>query len=291
MTVTLIIDQQAVELDNASLRTSKTIIDAMTDTRQTNIEIEVLPAYWPVIDIYLDFIGKIYYDDKGQVVYSDNLPIIDNAKTLALCFYMESFFEDHAFFLYLMKQAYDIWSSFFPYIEGRSDEGMIYMYSPYEFVPDKYRDDPQFFSDWLTTNANKQIVLDGNVTYYNYVSYYSDGRFKEFKSYHGGPGEKEIICRTPLPCMRYNGFRQIGYGISIAWYENGQLWSRAVYKDGKQDGLTEAWYRSGQIKEIETFKDGQKHGLVQTWSEDGDLISVIKYNMGQFVEFENFSKD
>ena len=40
------------------------------------------------------------------------------------------------------------------------------------------------------------------------------------------------------------------------YYGNGQLWSRATYKDGKLDGLRETWYDNGQLLTRETYKDG-----------------------------------
>ena len=33
------------------------------------------------------------------------------------------------------------------------------------------------------------------------------------------------------------------------YYDNGQLKSRGLYKDGKQNGLWETWYENGQLQE------------------------------------------
>jgi len=290
MTVTLIVDQEIIELDNVTFRTSKAIVGALADTGKTDVEIKVLPEYWPVIGIYLNFIGGVSYDDKDQLVYPDNLPVIDDAKTLSVCFYMESFFDDQVFFGYLMKQAYAMWSKFLPLIDGCPHDRQIYLYSPYEFVPVQYRESPIFFEEWLTINANKEIVLEGDVTYYNQVWYHKNKQVEKVRCYHGSPGKKEVINHTPWPCMgpSADAFRQTGYEISMTWRENGQLWCRAIYKDGEQDGLTEAWYDNGQIMEMETFKGNRRHGPTQTWYQDGKLKSIVEYDMGQFVSIQKF---
>jgi len=281
MTITLIINQEHVRLDNSLLRTSKAVTDALADLHQNDIDIEIPFDYWSTIDIYLEFVNKIYFDDSGQVIYPDNLPTIDEPETLTLCFYMESFFEDHTFFIYLMKQAYAIWSAFLPYIHTLPDERLVYLYTPYEFVPDKYRDKLSFFKEWLDINANKQVVLcwQGNEVHSTYVTYYDNGQLERFSAQHFSSGS-----RVNPYGVRFG----VGYGISMAWYENGQLWSRAIYKDGKQNGLTEAWYDNGQPKEREIFKDDSRNGLKETWYEDGRPNYIADYAMGQLISVDRF---
>ena len=41
------------------------------------------------------------------------------------------------------------------------------------------------------------------------------------------------------------------------YYDNGQLKSRANYKDDKLDGLHESWYKNGQPQESTMYKDGK----------------------------------
>jgi len=45
-------------------------------------------------------------------------------------------------------------------------------------------------------------------------------------------------------------------GIVETYYDNGQLQSRANYKNGKREGLGEIWSRDGQLWVRETYKDG-----------------------------------
>ena len=45
-------------------------------------------------------------------------------------------------------------------------------------------------------------------------------------------------------------------GVVETYYDNGQLQSRANYKDGKLDGLGEIWSRDGQLESRANYKDG-----------------------------------
>ena len=45
-------------------------------------------------------------------------------------------------------------------------------------------------------------------------------------------------------------------GVVETHYDNGQLESRATYKDDKLDGLCEYWYANGQQWSRATYKDG-----------------------------------
>ena len=51
---------------------------------------------------------------------------------------------------------------------------------------------------------------------------------------------------------------EVKNGVVETWYFNGQLKSRANYKNGKLDGLREFWDMEGQLKEHATYKDGVK---------------------------------
>ena len=259
MTVTLLTDKESVGLDNSLFQTSDRIKDALADLQQDDIELEIPPQYWSVIDIYLEFIGKIYFDDEGEVIYPNDLPVISDIKTLLLCFDMESFFADHAFFVYLMTQTYTLWSEFFPYIHTLPDERLAYLYTPYEFVPEEYRQRPAFFKEWLEINANKEVVLNSNEDYHTEVIYYKNNQVKELKVYHTVDGVK------------------VGYGFEEAWYDNGQLEYRANYKNGQSDGLLyETWYINGQRKYRCNYKDGERDGLCEAWYDNG--LSWYRHN-------------
>ena len=62
-----------------------------------------------------------------------------------------------------------------------------------------------------------------------------------------------------------------------AYYDNGQLKSRATYKNGKINGLCEVWYDNGQLKLIATYKDYNLNGLCETWHGNGQQWSRANY--------------
>ena len=45
-------------------------------------------------------------------------------------------------------------------------------------------------------------------------------------------------------------------GVVETRYDNGQLKTRATYKDGELNGLCEAWYNDGKPMGSVTYKDG-----------------------------------
>jgi len=99
---------------------------------------------------------------------------INDTKTLCLCFNMQSYFDDDAFFVYVMKEAYNLWFMFYRFISILSNERLIYLNSPYEYVPSHYMNEPSFFKEWLEINKSIQIVLNGNEVYYTKVDYYNN---------------------------------------------------------------------------------------------------------------------
>ena len=74
-------------------------------------------------------------------------------------------------------------------------------------------------------------------------------------------------------------------GLCEVWYDNGQLRTRANYKDDTLDGLLETWYDNGQLWTRETYKDGNLDGLRETWRINGELSSSANYKDGKVVEY------
>jgi len=317
MTVTLLIEQRKVRVDNSQLQGSELVENVVSDLGQEDVDISVPPRYLPVIDIYLDFISKISYDKEGEVIYPANLLVISNIDDLFLCFFMETFFEDNSFFVYLMDQAYSIWNEFYPTISLLPDERLVYLYTPYELVPEEYMDKEGFFKEWLQINANKNIILNGNKVYRTIVNYYPKGQIKEFNAYYTIGGTKTIShdegwYESPQGQPKYrrsykngqqDGLQECWYadgqamyrdnykdgkqdGPQERWYADGQAMYRHIYKDGKQDGLWEAWYTDGQDKYRDNYKDGKEDGLQEGWYADGQLWYRRLYDMGMLIKEE-----
>jgi len=318
MTITLLINRERVEVDNSLLRGSKLVEGILSDLKSESIDIIVPSEYSSVIYLYLYFTHKISYDEKGQVTYPKSLPVISDADTLFSCFFMEAFFADDAFFSYLMKQAYGIWSEFYPDIKLLPDERLVYLYTPYELVPKKYMDKESFFREWLSINANEDITLNGNRVYHTDVKYYPNKQIEKLDVYLTINGEKvgfsheETWYANGQPQYRTNYKDGEEDGLQKGWYENGQLQYRHIYKDdeedglwegwyangqpqyrtnykdGEEDGLWEGWYANGQPQYRTNYKDGEEDGLWEGWYANGQPKYVQEYRMGKLISEENF---
>ena len=73
-------------------------------------------------------------------------------------------------------------------------------------------------------------------------------------------------------------------GIYEVWYENGQLWFRANYKNGVIDGLCERWYKNGQLECRENYKNGLGDGVHERWKPNGELYKRFLYKDAYIVE-------
>jgi len=312
MTVILLIDgEEPITEDNSLFRTSEMVVELLADLQLEDVTIDTPSRYSLVLYIYLDFINKISFDKDGRVTYPDNLFSIRNTKTLLLCFNIESFFADQTFFVYLMRQAYEVWDRFYRYIPYVPDERMIYLYTPYEFVPDKYRNLQTFFDAWIKINANREIVLNGNEVYHTDVAYHDKGQVRELKTYHTINGKKigymhkEVYyCSPSLPSLpslpgregregrqlwsRWNFKDGKRDGLQERWYANGQPQYQINYKDGRLDGLHEDWYANGQLWYRGNYKNGRKDGLQKGWYESGKPKYIKEYRMGQLISEEKF---
>ena len=141
-----------------------------------------------------------------------------------------------------------------------------------------------------------RLVQDGGVTYevgsnnpYTGVSstFDQDGQLERKKEYENGI---ELSDTT------------------FDYYDDGQLWIRENYKDGKRDGLMETFGENdqlsvrgnfkngefdglleyfgenGQLENRGNFKDGKLHGLVEYFDENGNLTKTEEYKDGELIE-------
>ena len=69
-------------------------------------------------------------------------------------------------------------------------------------------------------------------------------------------------------------------------YNNGQLYYKINFKDGKQDGLSEWYYENGQLQYKDNFKDGNRDGLSEFYYENGQLQRKANYKDGELDGLE-----
>ena len=84
--------------------------------------------------------------------------------------------------------------------------------------------------------------------------------------------------------LKYEINSQTGFtGVATVYYENGQLDTKATYKDEKPNGLNESYYENGQLHYKSTYKDGKRHGLSEDYTENGQVYPMC-YKNGEKVD-------
>ena len=72
------------------------------------------------------------------------------------------------------------------------------------------------------------------------------------------------------------------HGLSEWFHDNGQLFSKRNYKDGKlEDGLYEYYHANGQLESKIDSKDGVVEGLYESYHSDGQLQTKVCYKNGE----------
>jgi antitoxin component YwqK of YwqJK toxin-antitoxin module len=69
-----------------------------------------------------------------------------------------------------------------------------------------------------------------------------------------------------------NGKRE---GLWQAWYENGNLWSEAEYRNGINHGKTITYFENGKIRYEGKFEEGNKIGVWKYYDDSGNLVKSI----------------
>ena len=72
-------------------------------------------------------------------------------------------------------------------------------------------------------------------------------------------------------------------GSAVEYDENGQLYSKINYKDGKKDGLSEFYMENGQLVVKSNYKDGELDGLLEWYFWDGSIVDKKNYKDGKEI--------
>jgi len=294
-----------IKVNNSQFQTSDLIESKIEEAQAADpyveeIEIVVPLEYQPVLYLYLDFARKIYTNADGKVVLPTTLTPITDLNTLLLCFDMERFFRDETFLRYLMQQAYDMWDDFFPSIFGLPNKRLIYLYTPYEYLPYEYVNDINFIKQWIIINTDRRTDRQTDLTAYGRLELNGgETHLIDVKYYRDEPDQP-----MKLLTIHYDKERMVAYKTEKLWYENGEPWSLAnyrnnqkhglqqewydvssasiafskvksqakykrSYKNGKLDGVQESWYKNGQRSYRGNYKDGVEDGLQEEWFDNG----------------------
>ncbi len=118
----------------------------------------------------------------------------------------------------------------------------------------------------LEVSHDKLVERDG-VTYQIDSDEPFTGRSVEFHQ------DGKLWRKTDYEDGKADGFYQM-------FHANGQLATRVNYKDGEKEGLGEWFWENGQLGQIGYFEDGKKEGLYEMFNEKGVLIRSVIYKNG-----------
>lgn len=94
---------------------------------------------------------------------------------------------------------------------------------------------------------------------------------------------------TPVNGIVYCEFGEMGIyvnglkeGIHYQWDDNGNLWTKGNFTNGKEDGFHQWWFTEGGQKMTEgTYSNGKENGIHRWWDENGQLILEESYKLGK----------
>mmetsp|Transcript_11848 Transcript_11848/g.13038 ORF Transcript_11848/g.13038 Transcript_11848/m.13038 type:complete len:263 (+) Transcript_11848:103-891(+) len=78
----------------------------------------------------------------------------------------------------------------------------------------------------------------------------------------------------------YNDMGQ-AEGKCKEWFDNGKLYKRSFYRNGKKHGCCQVWRRNGFKLSQGHYRDGKKIGEHNYWHRNGQLYSKCEYKNGK----------
>jgi antitoxin component YwqK of YwqJK toxin-antitoxin module len=66
-----------------------------------------------------------------------------------------------------------------------------------------------------------------------------------------------------------------------SFYDNGQIWFREFYRNGKRDGERKCWYQNGQLMEHTFYHNGKKEGTWTFWRMNGHPFGRVVWHDGK----------
>lgn len=173
----------------SKLVSSQYVSELISKTRHNNqLELDLSNKYSSnTIKLYLAVVSG---DDNDDGLNTSTT--IKHARDLIDCFELEGYMADDRFLRYCLLQAYRLWSDFYPLIPQLTDERLIYLHSPYEFLPEDYLTRPAFLAAWIAINHNKEVVLNGKEVYYSTLDFHDAAKSqpKDLACYHLVNGDR-----------------------------------------------------------------------------------------------------
>ena len=218
-------------------------------------------------------IFRIYFESLKYTDISQMPDLIFDMGTLLLCFELETFLADDTFLNYLILQAYPLWDDFYPHIKELPARDDIYLHTPYDYLPERYRDNAEFWKKWFQLNVDKTITLNGNEEYHVDRSYYAT----DAEGNYYAADDPHIMTLSIYHLV--DGVGE-GWGVTWQYYRDGKIESMENRLNMIPNGLYQRWWPNGQLAVEGQKLDGAREGLWTSWWETGKLRSSVNYSGG-----------
>lgn len=128
--------------------------------------------------------------------------------------------------------------------------------------------------------------------------WYENGKLKRFDALQKGKASSDnpctVCCNRKTTIFHENGKLKETFTMvdnrfqdtAKIWFENGQIESITVWKEGVQDGIFREYYSDGKMKTDAFFVDGWENGKVTQWDSLGKITKILYWKDRQIIKEE-----
>jgi hypothetical protein len=176
---------------NDDICTSQYIKDLVKTFNDVNIEVPIPDVYCPIIGDYIDFVNNV--GTSITTITKEYLSLYLNLDTLLI---------DDAYLSCLIQQIFNQWSTLSDVVYNDLNDDMqwsIFLYSPYDFIPDYLLNNQSFMKRWNKENQDRIIMVNhGAEVYYNNVKSINKDGSLSISIYHTVNGKPKVYLKREL---------------------------------------------------------------------------------------------
>jgi len=259
------------------------------------------------LQLFLESTEDVSYNTYIYFLRGKYTPIADR-NTMSGCLSVYLLTDDRNFFDYILGELFRLWSILSPVLSSlKVPTGVkrdIWLYCPYQLLPDDYLEDDDFMTDWSAIQENKAVTINDNETLEyrkktksliltngdkfheeNVVSYKRETDSLKIVSgdsiTFGRDGNVVINTRTsyndktqgvsavafPPVVVRHISLNGSANGLETRLVD-GRLTKRVYYLDNKYEGPWIEYYPDGRVSKEIMFRNGQREEVVGEWYDD-----------------------
>jgi hypothetical protein len=92
----------------------------------------------------------------------------------------------------------------------------------------------------------------------------------------------KLVYNEKTQLIHYDNEKKPFTGIAKIYYDNGEIYAKIPYKNGKLEGKGKEYYqKSGNLMREVPYRNGSVEGVVKIYYEDGTLSYIAPYKNGK----------